>query len=80
MPVVPAFLLHVISERGEVRNLLELANELELHYESARRGVLNLERRGLVTVHRGRRGSPLRISAVNFEVGSGESNYGECEQ
>ncbi len=61
MPTIASYLLHVVTERGEVRNLLALSNELGLHWTGAHRAMKYLEREGLVTVQRGGLGHPCVI-------------------
>jgi DNA-binding MarR family transcriptional regulator len=65
MPSIPKYLLHIISERGQVSNLTALADELDLHYSGAHRGIGYLERAGLVVVKRGEGGAPLVITAAD---------------
>jgi DNA-binding IclR family transcriptional regulator len=73
MPTIASFLLHVITERRQVDNLLRLSSELGLHYHSAHRGLQHLEREGLVNVQRGGYGVRLRIT-VNIPPQESQSH------
>lgn len=69
MTALESVLISAIVERGIVRSLFRLTNELRLDYKYAWRCVQRLEARGLITVERHGPGAALVLSVANGDSG-----------